>query len=121
MPRVLIVDDDDDLSALVADGLGAHGVEAITARTRDALAVLRLFRVDLIVVDVELGAPSCLAFLDSRARDPLYTGIDAMFVSAHSHVDIARAGHGSRYFITKAAVADILVRSIVNAALLAAA
>jgi len=118
-PRILIVDDDDDLSARVADALRATGIQVLTARTRDALAVMRTFRLDLIVVDVELDDGACLAFLESRASDPMHASAIVMFVSMHSHVDIARAGHGSRYFVSKAAVVEILIRSIINAALLA--
>ena len=118
-PRVLIVDADDDLAHRVADAIRALGVVVLTARPRDALAVLRLFRVDLLVVDVDLGDGGLLAFLDGRASEPLHAAVVAMFVSGHSPIEIARRGHGSRYFVSKAAAIEILISSIVNAALLA--
>jgi DNA-binding response OmpR family regulator len=118
-PRVLIVDGDDDLAHRVADAIRALGVVVLTARPHDALAVLRLFRVDLLVIDVDLGDVTSLAFLDGRNADPEQAGVAAMFVSAHSALEIARRGHGSRYFVSKASAIEILVSSIVNAALLA--
>lgn len=55
MKKVLIVDDDESLAAMLREYLGAHGIEAEVARTpTDALQRIRASPLDAIVLDVML-------------------------------------------------------------------
>jgi DNA-binding NarL/FixJ family response regulator len=54
--RVLVVDDDDDFRAALAELLTAHGLDVVaTARdARDAIDVSRMLRPDVVLMDVEM-------------------------------------------------------------------
>jgi CheY-like chemotaxis protein len=52
---VLLVEDDEDSRVLLAEGLGRHGADVVTAETgAQALAILMTLRPDVLVSDLEL-------------------------------------------------------------------
>jgi two-component system OmpR family response regulator len=69
-PRILVVDDDADLRALIADFLGANGLIVETAAGGEEMdALLAVRRFDLIVLDLMMPGEDGLAIL-RRLRRP---------------------------------------------------
>ena len=83
-PKVLIVDDDKDLLALIAPVLSGAGLAVTTASTGwDALKILENEGVDLIITDVVLpgGLSGVELVIYARAR---YPELKSLFISGHS-------------------------------------
>lgn len=72
-PRILIVDDDEDIRTLLADYLGEQGWYISTARDGASMQkVLDMMPIDLIVLDLTLpGSDGLTLCRDLRARSPI--------------------------------------------------
>ena len=75
---VLVVEDDEQTAAFLADNLRADGFRvAVAAEAEEAVRAIEVRRPDLILLDLSLGATSGLTVLDRvRAADGLGTRID---------------------------------------------
>jgi DNA-binding response OmpR family regulator len=68
-PRILVVDDDDLVSGLVARHLTAHGFEVSVASTpAAAMATIEWLRPRCVLVDIELGPYDGAALLGALRR-----------------------------------------------------
>ncbi len=84
-PHVLVVDDQADMAALIADSLVDHGYVALAAYSgSEALEVLRTERVDAVITDLTMPRVDGLEVLRASQRlDPkrpviLMTGFGAI-------------------------------------------
>jgi CheY-like chemotaxis protein len=83
-PKVLVVDDDEDVQALIAGVLRDAGLTVVTASTGwDALNILERNGVDLMVTDIVLpeGIDGIELVIYARGRNP---ALKSLFVSGHS-------------------------------------
>ena len=91
MTRLLIVDDDPEITSALARGLGLHGYEAETVNRYDhALEKLRAETFSGAIIDVMLGADSGLDLV-RRAREDGAT-LPILMLSALSDVEHRTAG-----------------------------
>jgi CheY-like chemotaxis protein len=83
--RVLVVDDEPEIAALIAARLAPFEVEAVTASTGpDALALLRAERFDAITLDILMPGMSGFEVLRTLRADPDLRGIPVVVVSVFS-------------------------------------
>jgi DNA-binding NtrC family response regulator len=101
-PRVLVVDDEFEMAAVLADSLRESGFEAFALRSgREALEVLRHESVDVIVTDLRMPGVDGLKLLrKSRELDPTRPVI---LMTAHGALDSAleAATQGAYHYLTK--------------------
>ncbi len=111
-PRVLVVDDEENIRFLVESGLQLAGIETAGADNgRSALAAAGEFRPDLIVLDVmmpELDGFEVLSRLrDSGSRTPV------IFLTARDSTDDRVRGlttGGDDYMVKPFAIAELVAR-----------
>ena len=119
MARILVVDDDPDVLALVEFRLRKEGHQVLAAASGGAAleAVAEGDAPDLAVLDVSMPEMSGLTLLEKlRARDGM-TGLPAIFLSARILPEDIEAGRAmNAAYLTKPFVAPALL-SAVNAAL----
>jgi CheY-like chemotaxis protein len=83
MPRILTLDDEPGLAALVADLLASVGYEyQATADSHEALAILRREPIDLLVQDCLRGDVDGLALYRLLKADPRLRSVPVLFFSA---------------------------------------
>jgi len=84
LPRILLVDDDDDYAESTGALLHASGYEVRRARTaREALRLAREVRPDLVLLDVMMEhATAGLDALAEMRRDPQLAGLPILVVSS---------------------------------------
>ena len=85
VPRILIVDDEDDFIELLQYKLGGHGYELHVANDGvHALSQARLLKPDLILLDILLPDLDGLSVCDILRRQPSTKKIPVIFMSALS-------------------------------------
>jgi CheY-like chemotaxis protein len=81
--RVLVVDDDPDIRAVLAEMLGATGYDVSTARDgREALQLLRAERFGLVVLDLMMPVMTGWEFREAQLGDPRISHVPVIVVSA---------------------------------------
>jgi CheY-like chemotaxis protein len=87
-PRVLIVEDDEDVRAVLAEVLEAHGFEVWLARNgREALDSLHAGRLpDAIFLDLSMPVMNGFEFREAQRRDPALAVIPTVVLSAASRL-----------------------------------
>ena len=89
--RVLIVDDDDSIREFVTMALRLEGCDCRTARDgRDALAVARGWRPDLIILDLNMPVMDGWTFRDEQRRSPALASIPVIVTSAGQNLQVRR-------------------------------
>ena len=124
MPRVLLVEDDPDLRAMVEVRLRRIGHLVLSVGSgREALEVLAGRGVpDVLVLDVLMPGMSGLELLTTLRQDPAYAGLPAVFLSGRilpSDIEAGRA-LGATY-LTKPVVITALAAAIEQSLSVAAA
>ena len=110
--RILVVDDDASILALVADVLGENGMEAVTARSgEEAVRLVEAGEFDLILLDIMMGGISGLEVC-RRIRGAVACPI--LFLSAKDNVKdiVAGLGLGADDYLTKPFALEELVARI---------
>jgi two-component system, OmpR family, response regulator len=111
-PRVLVVDDEENISFLVESALQVHGfTTSSVANGRDAVAAASAFSPDLIVLDVMLPDVDGFAVL-RRLRDQGHR-MPVLFLSARDATDDRVTGltiGGDDYIVKPFAVAELVAR-----------
>ena len=70
VPKILVVDDDRELSQMLAQFLAHEGFMVATAATgAEIVSHIRRQRIDLILLDVMLGEETALSYAASFARN----------------------------------------------------
>ena len=103
MQPLLIIDDDDDLRATVADILGAHG-HAVRhfADAREALSALRAgLRPSLILLDLMMPEMNGWEFRAEQRKDPALNAIPVLVVTARTAGDLRRETLGDVEILKK--------------------
>jgi len=81
--RVLVVDDDPDIRAVLSDVLGATGYEVATAgHGREALELLRAQPFGLVVLDLMMPVMTGWEFREAQLGDPAIAHVPVIVVSA---------------------------------------
>ncbi|MFT5351676.1 MAG: two-component system response regulator GlrR, partial [Gammaproteobacteria bacterium] len=100
--RILVVDDDDDILALLRTWLGNEGFEVLTCSSgEDALGQLHTTNPNLVITDLFMGGMSGMELLSIIHRDnPL---LPVIMLSGQAKIpDAVKATHlGSSAFLTK--------------------
>ena len=86
-PRLLIVDDQEDVRALLKIALEVEGYDVVEARdARDGLRCLEQGRFDLVISDYAMPGGTGLWMLHEAARRGLLDGTPAFIATAHPDV-----------------------------------
>jgi two-component system phosphate regulon response regulator PhoB len=102
--RVLVVDDDRDVCALVAKMLDAHGLAVDTvASAEEALHLILADRCDLVVLDWKLPGMAGIDLCKAIRKDAARSALPVLFLSARSSTqDIVDAfASGADDYVTK--------------------
>ena len=83
--KILIVEDNELNLRLFSDLLEAHGAEVRTVRdARDALAAMRDFLPQLVIMDIQLPHISGVELIKAMKADPALDAIPVMAVTAYA-------------------------------------
>lgn len=100
--RVLVVDDELEMAAVIADELGDRGYNAVALRSgREALDRLQHEHFDALVTDLRMpGVDGMVLLRASRALDP---SRPVIVMTGHGAIDTAleAANQGAFHYITK--------------------
>lgn len=112
-PTVLVVEDDEALTALVQDVLEAEGFRVVVATRGDtAIAAIEHVRPDVALVDKELPGTGGLDLVEYLARR--LPGLPIIFMTAFGGHLVARAAHdrGAAMYLDKPVRLDTLVATV---------
>jgi two-component system, NtrC family, response regulator HydG len=116
-PRVLVVDDKEEMAEMLAEDLSHRGYEGMGVTSgREAIHLLRTERVDVLVTDLRMPDVDGLDLLrESLALDP---SRPVIMMTGYGSVDSAMeaTGSGAFHYLFKPFRLDVLV-DIVNQAL----
>ena len=104
MAKVLIVDDEPKISAMIAALLRKEGHQAVCATTPGAvLSQLQNDRPDLVLMDLSMPEIDGLDLLDAIAGDSRYFDVPIAVLSSRSDEKSVNAAHrlGAKAFIEK--------------------
>lgn len=83
--RVLVVEDDSQLTGVIVRSLAQMGVAAEGVRDgAEALPAIRRLRPDLVLLDLDLPSVQGLEICRRLKRDPELSGIPIVIMTAHS-------------------------------------
>jgi DNA-binding NtrC family response regulator len=102
LPRILVVDDEIEMAAMIVEELGERGYAAVALPSgREAVARLKNEHFDALVTDLRMPGVDGLGLLRvSRALDP---SRPVIVMTGHSAMDTAleAAAHGAFHYIAK--------------------
>jgi len=88
MPRILLVDDEQDLVWAVRHSLSDDGHEVLTAYDgMEALAVARRHRPDLVILDIVMPRLDGLQVCRKMRRDPTLAAVPILFLTVRSAIE----------------------------------
>ena len=111
--RILVVDDDPDILALLSTWLGNEGFDVITCESgEDALTQVSIIQPKLVITDLYMGGMDGMQLLTEIHHDnPLLPVI--IFSGQAKIPDAIRATHlGSAAFLTKPVQKDVLLEQV---------
>lgn len=114
LPRILVVDDQQDLRLLIRLSLRALGEVAQAASAEQALALLHEKAPDLLILDVWLGEGiSGLALCRQIKDDPRTAGVKIMLLSACGQQSDIAAGMaaGADHYMVKPFSPEVLLEA----------
>lgn len=101
-PKILIVDDEQNIRRQVKIGLAAHGYDIITAANgAEALTLAAQHSPDLIILDISLGAPPDGLTVCQRLREWTSTPIIMLSVHNEEKTIVAALTAGADDYLTK--------------------
>lgn len=104
MTRILIVDNEEPIRALVRECLAAPGVEVLEAADAEAgWAVIQHAAPDVVLLDMVMPGPSGLELLARIRRDEQLYGLPVIFLSARASSEDLASGlrAGANGYVTK--------------------
>jgi len=88
MPRILVVDDEQDLVWALRHSLNDEGYEVLTACDgMEALAVARRQRPDLVILDIVMPRLDGLQVCHRLRRDPTLAAVPILFLTVRSAIE----------------------------------
>lgn len=90
--RILVVDDEEDICAILKYNLSKEGYEIVTANSAEEALTLDLTSFKLLLLDVMMGGMSGFELTERLKSDPKTSGIPVIFITARDTEDDAVEG-----------------------------
>ena len=101
--RILVVDDEEDICAILKFNLSKEGYEVVTANSAEEALTLDIASFNLLLLDVMMGGMSGFELTGKLKTDPKTAGVPVIFITARATEDHAVEGLdlGADDYITK--------------------
>ena len=90
--RILVVDDEEDICAILKFNLSKEGYEVVTANSAEEALTLDIASFNLLLLDVMMGGMSGFELTGKLKTDPKTAGIPVIFITARDTEDDAVEG-----------------------------
>lgn len=90
--RILVVDDEDDICAILKFNLSKEGYEVVTANSAEEALTLDIASFNLLLLDVMMGGMSGFELTGKLKTDPKTAGVPVIFITARDTEDDAVEG-----------------------------
>lgn len=90
--RILVVDDEEDICAILKFNLSKEGYEVVTANSAEEAQTLDIASFNLLLLDVMMGGMSGFELTGKLKTDPKTTGVPVIFITARDTEDDAVEG-----------------------------
>lgn len=90
--RILVVDDEEDICAILKFNLSKEGYEVVTANSAEDALMMDIASFNLLVLDVMMGGMSGFELTLKLKSDPKTAGIPVIFITARDTEDDAVEG-----------------------------
>ena len=90
--RILVVDDEEDICAILKFNLSKEGYEVVTANSTEEALTLDIASFNLLLLDVMMGGMSGFELTGKLKTDPKTAGVPVIFITARDTEDDAVEG-----------------------------
>lgn len=90
--RILVVDDEEDICAILKFNLSKEGYEVVTANSAEEALTLDIASFNLLLLDVMMGGMSGFELTGKLKTDPKTAGVPLIFITARDTEDDAVEG-----------------------------
>ena len=90
--RILVVDDEEDICAILKFNLSKEGYEVVTANSAEEALTLDIASFNLLLLDVMMGGMSGFELTGKVKTDPKTAGVPVIFITARDTEDDAVEG-----------------------------
>ncbi len=90
--RILVVDDEEDICAILKFNLSKEGYEVVTANSAEEVLTLDIASFNLLLLDVMMGGMSGFELTGKLKTDPKTAGVPVIFITARDTEDDAVEG-----------------------------
>lgn len=90
--RILVVDDEEDICAILKFNLSKEGHEVVTANSAEEALTLDIASFNLLLLDVMMGGMSGFELTGKLKTDPKTAGVPVIFITARDTEDDAVEG-----------------------------
>lgn len=90
--RILVVDDEEDICAILKFNISKEGYEVVTANSAEEALTLDIASFDLLLLDVMMGGMSGFELTGKLKTDPKTGGVPVIFITARDTEDDAVEG-----------------------------
>ena len=90
--RILVVDDEEDICAILKFNLSKEGYEVVTANSAEEALTLHIASFNLLLLDVMMGGMSGFELTGKLKTDPKTAGVPVIFITARDTEDDAVEG-----------------------------
>ena len=90
--RILVVDDEEDICAILKFNLSKKGYEVVTANSAEEALTLDIASFNLLLLDVMMGGMSGFELTHRLKADPATAGVPVIFITARDTEDDAVEG-----------------------------
>lgn len=90
--RILVVDDEEDICAILKFNLSKEGYEVVTANSAEEALTLDIASFNLLLLDVMMGGMSGFELTGKLKTDPKTAGVPVIFITARDTGDDAVEG-----------------------------
>lgn len=90
--RILVVDDEEDICAILKYNLSKEGYEVVTANSAEEALTLDIASFNLLLLDVMMGGMSGFELTGKLKTDPKTAGVPVIFITARDTEDDAVEG-----------------------------
>ena len=90
--RILVVDDEEDICAILKFNLSKEGYEVVTANSAEEALTLDIASFNLLLLDVMMGGMSGFELTGTLKTDPKTAGVPVIFITARDTEDDAVEG-----------------------------